>query len=103
MDEFDTCILLIKEYGIWPSSENWHLFERLRLSYGESSKLHETPGHFFEKTERSDLVTYLSLAIQFGWGGCVLSNVSDVELKLSHDGFLEAFTISKINRIQGSL
>ena len=37
---FRGCLLYVDEYGIWSSSENDHLYYRLRNSYGDQRLLH---------------------------------------------------------------
>src|SRR5579871_2633032 len=44
-------LLWITEWGIWPSSENHHLYYRLRQSYGDNRLLQEAPGHLFLEHE----------------------------------------------------
>src|SRR5438552_16817824 len=41
----DSSLLWITGYGIWPSSENLHLYYRLRESYGDRRLLAEAPAH----------------------------------------------------------
>ena len=60
-------MLWITEWGIWPSSENLHLYYRLRQSYSDHRLLHEAPGHFFLKHEAEDLASFLQLALLNGW------------------------------------
>lgn len=48
-------LLWITEHGIWPSSENPHLYYRLRQSYGETRQLKLAPGHLFLGHEGCDL------------------------------------------------
>jgi hypothetical protein len=82
---FKSCLLWIKEFGIWPSSENLHLYYRLRQSYGDYSELRAAPGHFFLGHELTDLVSYMDLAVQFGWGAHLLTAENWTYLWLSHD------------------
>jgi len=103
LGDFDQCLLLITEYGIWPSSENLHLYYKLREAYKEKSKLHDSPGHLFEHGEQADLTTYLSLAIQFGWGGYLLPEPCTVELNLSHNGIIDVNTKLKMDMVRNSL
>ena len=51
-------LLWITEWGIWPSSENWHLYYRLRQSYGDLRLLPEAPGHLFLEHEAEDLASF---------------------------------------------
>ncbi|HLQ52393.1 MAG TPA: hypothetical protein VK129_12900, partial [Terriglobales bacterium] len=48
-------LLWITEWGIWPSSENWHLYYMLRQSYSDQRLLQEAPGHLFLGHESEDL------------------------------------------------
>src|SRR5205823_4299800 len=87
------CLLWILESGIWPSSENWHLYYRLRNSYAEHRLLHEAPGHLFLDFEDSDFVTYLQLAVAHGWDVEILPNLTygapaTSRVFVSHDEFV---------------
>jgi hypothetical protein len=88
----DPVLLWITEWGIWPSSENWHLYYRLRQSYGDSSLLHEAPGHFFQNFEMEDLATFLQVAATNGWGGFVLPSAHYASFFFSHDEYIDVFT-----------
>jgi hypothetical protein len=61
------CLLWVSEWGVWPSSENWHLYYRLRQSYGDHRLLHGAPGHLLLDYEEADLVSFLELGILNGW------------------------------------
>ncbi len=63
----DNCLLWVTEWGVWPSSENWHLYYRLRQSYSDQRLLHEAPGHLFLDYEEADLVSFLQLGVLSGW------------------------------------
>src|SRR5262249_6209516 len=71
-------LLWMTEWGIWPSSENWHLYYRLRQSYGDLRLLDEAPGHLFLEHEAEDLASFLQLAMLNGWGGYVLTEANYV-------------------------
>jgi hypothetical protein len=85
LGNFRECLFWVTEYGIWPSSEDWHLYYKLRSSYGDARKLGEAPGHLFLDYEKSALTTFLSQAIQFGWGAYVVPNPLWSQIFLSHD------------------
>ena len=93
LDNFSSCLVWVNEYGIWPSSENWHLYNRLRSSYGDLRELHTAPGHKFDGYERPDLITLIDLMILFGWGGHVLA--SSGSMYISHDGWVRIFVPDK--------
>jgi hypothetical protein len=90
-------LLWITEWGIWPSSENWHLFYRLRQTYGEHRFLHEAPGQLFLNYENDDLATFLQVAIQNGWGGYLLTGADYVNLFFSHDEYIDFFANEPIS------
>jgi len=83
---FSTSILIATEYGIWPSRENLHLFQRVRSSYSETTPIYMTPGHVFTGLESSDLITFLHLYMLFGWGGVISTDGSKSGF-FSHDGW----------------
>ena len=84
-------LLFITEWGIWPSSENWHLYYKLRQTYGDWRLLEEAPGHLFLEHEAEDLATFLQIAMLNGWGGYVLTQANYVNAFFSHDEYIDFF------------
>lgn len=84
-------LLFITEWGIWPSSENWHLYYKLRQTYGDNRLLHEAPGHLFLEHEAEDLASFLQLSMLNGWGGYVLTEANYVNALFSHDEYIDFF------------
>ncbi|HEX9222307.1 MAG TPA: hypothetical protein VF860_03160 [Candidatus Acidoferrales bacterium] len=84
-------LLWITEWGIWASSENWHLYYKLRQSYGDHRLLHEAPGHLFLEHEAEDLGSFLQVAMLNGWGGYVLTEADYVNAFFSHDEYVDFF------------
>jgi hypothetical protein len=84
-------LLWITERGIWPSSENHHLYYRLRQGCHDHRLLHEAPGHLFLPHEAEDLASFLQVAILNGWGGYVLTEANYVNAFFSHDEFVDFF------------
>ena len=84
-------LLWITEWSIWPSSENWHLYYKLRHSYGDLRLLHEAPGHLFLEHESEDLASFLQIAMLNGWGGYILTQADYVNAFFSHDEFIDFF------------
>jgi hypothetical protein len=84
-------LLWITEWSVWPSSENWHLYYKLRRSYGDTGLLHESPGHLFLQHEAEDLASFLQLSMLNGWGGYVLPHLDYVSAFFSHDEFIDFF------------
>ena len=88
LPEFDECLLWVTQCGVWSSCENPHLYYRLRQSYGELTLLGESPGHLFLGYEGADLISYIQLAILFGWDFHVLPSPDYVALFVSHDEYI---------------
>ena len=84
-------LLWITEWGVWPSSENWHLYYKLRQSYGDHRLLPESPGHLFLEHETEDLASFLEVAMLNGWGGYVLTQANYVNAFFSHDEYIDFF------------
>ena len=84
-------LLFITEWGIWPSSENWHLYYKLRRTYGDKRQLHEGPGHLFLEHEAEDLASFLQLSMLNGWGGYVLTEANYINVFFSHDEYADFF------------
>jgi hypothetical protein len=84
-------LLWITEWGIWPSSENWHIYYKLRQSYADHRLLHEAPGHLFLEHESEDLASFLQLAILNGWGGYFLSGSNHINAFFSHDEYIDFY------------
>jgi hypothetical protein len=84
-------MLWITEWGIWPSSENLHLYYRLRQSYNDHRLLHEAPGHFFLQHEAEDLASFLQLAMLNGWGGYILAEAAYLNAFFSHDEYIDFY------------
>jgi hypothetical protein len=91
VEPFNSCLLWVTEWGVW-SSENWHLFYRLRESYAERRLLQDAPGHLFLGHETVDLATFIGVALLFGWDFYILPNTAYANLFVSHDGFLHVYT-----------
>jgi hypothetical protein len=85
----DACLLWVTESGVWPTSENQHLYYRLRQSYGDRRRLEEAPGHLFLSYEAPDLVSFLQVGILCGWDMHLLPAVGYARAFVSHDEFVE--------------
>lgn len=81
-------LMWITEWGIWNSSENWHLYYKLRQSYGDYRLLPDAPGHLFLEHESEDFASFLQLSMLSGWGGYVLMHADYVNLFFSHDEYI---------------
>jgi len=77
------------DWGIWGSSENLHLYYRVRQSYGDLRLLPEAPGHLFLSYEAADLVTFLQGGILCGWDMHLVPTVGYARAFVSHDEYVE--------------
>ena len=80
-------LLLLTEYGIWPSSENPHLFNLLRQHSGISAGLIDLPGHMFVSSEIDLLVCYIQIILISGWVGILQSKSDASFIYISHDSW----------------
>ena len=84
-------LLWITEWGIWSSSENWHLYDLLRKSHAEHRLLAEAPGHLFLDYETADLASFLQVSIMNGWGGYLLTEAGYLNAFFSHDEYMDFY------------
>lgn len=84
-------LLWITEWDIWPGSENWHLYYKLRQTYHDHRLLDEAPGHLFLEHEAEDLASFLQLSMLNGWGGYLLTQADYVNMFFSHDEYMDFF------------
>src|SRR3954469_6769378 len=89
---FHSCLLWVTTWGVWSSSENWHLFYRLRESYGERRLLDDSPAMLFLSHEATDLTTFVELALIFGWDFYLLPLEQYGIVFVSHDEYLDMHT-----------
>jgi hypothetical protein len=100
-------LLFVTEWDVWPSSENWHLYYKLRQSYGDNRLLGDAPGHLFLEHEQDDLASFLQLSMLNGWGGYVLTDANYVNAFFSHDEYIDFFAansskLADIRKMLGS-
>jgi hypothetical protein len=88
----DSCLLWVTTWGVWPSSENWHLYYRLRQSYSDHRLIHEAPGHYFLGYEKPDLISFLELSILSGWDVHLLPSPRWFSSFISHDEYVRVYT-----------
>lgn len=94
LEPYEECLLWVTTWGVWGSSENLHMFYKLRESYGERRLLNDVPGHLFLGYEAADLATYIQLAIIFGWDFHLLHAPGYANKPtgfVSHDEFMEFY------------
>lgn len=73
------------DWDVWPSGQRMHLFDRFRLSYGESRPLIKFPGHILGKDQIEDAISFVTIAVLFLWDCYVVSSKRANILFFSHD------------------
>jgi hypothetical protein len=77
------------EWGVWPSGERPHIFERFRASYGVNRPLIEIPAHLFAPSETEDLLSFVTLGVLFLWDVSVVGSGGMPMLLYSHDEMVD--------------
>jgi hypothetical protein len=80
----------------WSSFSPWHLYYRLRQSYGDLRLLAEAPGHLFLTHETEDFASFLSIAMANYWDGYLLPVIDHVSAEL-HDVFMHFYSDTEQN------
>jgi hypothetical protein len=79
------CLLWVTEFGIWSQTENLHLYYLVRRAYRDQRAIFEAPGHAFLSYEEPDLITFIDLMLQLGWGGFLVGTPNSRHITISHD------------------
>jgi hypothetical protein len=85
----DECLLWVTRSDVWRSSENLHLYYRLRQSYGDSQQLDDAPGHLFLRHESADLISFLQVGLLCGWDMHLIPSDGYARAFVSHDEFVD--------------
>lgn len=78
-------LVWITSWGIWPSSERRHMFDRFRSSYGDGRPIAEAPAFAFGPSEREDTLSFFTFTMLFLYDCHVLSESGDTWIFISHD------------------
>ena len=80
-------LVWLDDWSVWPSGQRMHVFDRFRMSYGETRQLIDSPGHLFDRTEIEDAISFVTIAALFLWDCYVVSPGQSRLLYLSHDEY----------------
>jgi len=85
----DEPLLLVwfDDWSVWPSGQRMHVFERFRMSYGETRRLIDSPAHLFSQTETEDAKSFVTIAVLFLWDSYIVVPNRRKLLYFSHDEF----------------
>ena len=79
-------LILINEFGIWPSSEDLYQYYTIRKANNDFGDLGNSPGHLFGALETEKFFTFLGMALDFGWGGIIAGEGDEISMSFNHDG-----------------
>jgi len=94
-------LVWMTEWGVWPSSERMHMFDRFRLSYGLNSPLIEHPGHLLARVEFETTSSLATFAILFLWDCYVVASDRRAMLFYCHDEF-GTFGANSVEPVSGT-
>lgn len=83
------CLVWVSDWGIWPSSENWHLYYKLRPDSQANCLIEDAPAHLLLLHEAPDLVSLVQLVLGFGWDAHILTTEDYARVFISHDEWIE--------------
>jgi hypothetical protein len=93
LGSWDECLVWVRLWGVWPSSEDWPRYYAWRGRLGERRSLEVAPGHRFESGEVSQLTELLTLIMENAWDAdifCSRSGRADaLRGKICHDEWYE--------------
>jgi len=81
----DQICVIIDDWGVWPSGQWMHIFERFRLSYGISEPLIEKSAHIIQKKDFDALTSLTIYSVLMLWDCYVLGSSGRTFLFYSHD------------------
>lgn len=95
--QFGEGLLWIDEYLVWPSAENWPLFDGYRRSLGEGRPLWERQGHIFTPSDNDALFALLSMTLYFVMGAKLAPSSGELLIRISHDEYIDVYSREDID------
>ena len=89
LGRWDECLLWVRTWGVWGSSENWPAYYALRGARGERRALEKAPGHLFERVDQEDCLRFLAQVMENAWDADVIVVPKIKRLRISHDEWVE--------------
>jgi hypothetical protein len=93
LGSWDECLVWVRLWSVWPSSEDWPRFYAWRGGLGERRSLRVAPGHRFESGEAALLTELLTLIMENAWDTDVLCSRSGradgLRGRICHDEWCE--------------
>ena len=82
-------------YGIWPSCENYDLFDGYRKSLGENRSVSEAPAHIFLWDDSKQLCSLVLISLYFFWDAILIEGGFEVVFVISHDEIIKIYAKDK--------
>jgi hypothetical protein len=96
---WEECVVFIREWGVWPSGEDWPTFYAWRGSRNERRSLEVAPGHRFGTEQAGELVDLLRLVMENAWDADVMCSIQGsarrTRARVSHDGWFEVLGVAE--------
>ena len=90
---WDECLVWVRHWDVWPSSEDWPKFYGWRGRLGERRSLERAGGHRFDSGESELLAELLTIIMENAWDAdilCARSGRADgLRGRISHDEWYE--------------
>ena len=96
----DRCLLWVTDWSVGINTDNWHLYYRLRQSYGDQRLIEEAPGHLFLNYEIADMVSFIKIGLIHGWDIHLLPSEGYGRVFISHDEWVQ-FDQTTLTEIEG--
>lgn len=87
--ESSQVLIYFKTWNIWPSAENFDLFDGYRRSLGEHRPLSESQVHLFVPGDQATFTSILSMGLYFVWDVDVFDTSGEILVTFSHDEWME--------------
>ena len=97
-------LLWVREYGIWESEEVRSLEQLLRDRWPDAGTVETHPAMLADANDpkdRDDLVSFMYLAMNFGWGVTLAGDRGGRVVHANHDGHLWALALDPEARAEG--
>lgn len=80
-------LVLLDDWGVWPSNQHLPLLTRLREALGEHRLLIEAPGHLVDALDTDDAISIIAMSLFFFWDCYGISSSGRDAFYISHDEY----------------
>ena len=95
LGSWDECLLWVRQWGVFPSSEDWPQYYAARARRNERRSLEVAPGHLFYTGETGGFAEFLQLVLQNAWDAealAVKSGKLSARVFVSHDEWVQVWS-----------